>query len=620
MIQSLFDSSETKLQQTRINLYPGEPFTVTANVDNSELKLAAGFEICEVISASQSRWVIWDNIPSSIASGKIRGILQDFGDICSLDRFEKPNKSALARAQFRSFDSAMGAAAALDGEILFGRRATVRLPLHRSGDGLGVWEDANVCLEWVPPTITAFSGYPADVPAKRAAEAAHGVNIRGFVLSAALYEGVPSLDTYTVRIGGLPPNVTQKDLTTFGNPGSVMFQDTKCVSLDRSMAGIRNILTAIGDVIFSKPRLSTCFGGLVRVWAKFDVGRHADQACLALHNRSFGFIGQRRMNARRFRSVVYTLPSSTYNQIENDLLRLVPERRGHQTTYISVSGSLGRSNCAIVINLLGERMEDVRRLKVSFEDFLGDNQAKVPSRIGISGPPPRNYVLYFPDEVVQEMASTARKQSIAQISQYHCSICLGVATAPISLDCGHSWCRSCLHRHFDSSADLRIFPVLCHGNEGACRKPISLLASCELLSSHRFDALVRTSFSAHIQFNDKDFFVCPTTDCPQAHRKISSNYVAQCPNCLVHICPQCRQAYHDNVGCMADDETFQDWAELNLAKNCPACNAPIQRGEGCNHITCFWCRTHFCWECLKTFPRGEGIYDHMRTEHGGIYR
>uniref|UniRef100_A0A146KLQ7 RBR-type E3 ubiquitin transferase n=2 Tax=Lygus hesperus TaxID=30085 RepID=A0A146KLQ7_LYGHE len=40
-----------------------------------------------------------------------------------------------------------------------------------------------------------------------------------------------------------------------------------------------------------------------------------------------------------------------------------------------------------------------------------------------------------------------------------------------------------------------------------------------------------------------------------------------------------------------------DWLDRN-AKNCPKCNAPIQKISGCNHMVCWKCKTSFCWHCL----------------------
>jgi hypothetical protein len=39
-------------------------------------------------------------------------------------------------------------------------------------------------------------------------------------------------------------------------------------------------------------------------------------------------------------------------------------------------------------------------------------------------------------------------------------------------------------------------------------------------------------------------------------------------------------------------------------------------------MTCFLCKTHICWVCLKTFSdqgNDGGIYPHMEREHRGMY-
>ena len=34
-------------------------------------------------------------------------------------------------------------------------------------------------------------------------------------------------------------------------------------------------------------------------------------------------------------------------------------------------------------------------------------------------------------------------------------------------------------------------------------------------------------------------------------------------------------------------------------KRCPFCKYPVEKGMGCNHMTCILCHNQFCWDCLQ---------------------
>ena len=47
-------------------------------------------------------------------------------------------------------------------------------------------------------------------------------------------------------------------------------------------------------------------------------------------------------------------------------------------------------------------------------------------------------------------------------------------------------------------------------------------------------------------------------------------------------------------------------------KQCPKCKRPIEKNQGCMHMTCSQCRFEFCWLCL-----GSWVEHGERT--GGFY-
>ncbi|KAG5651015.1 hypothetical protein H0H81_010233 [Sphagnurus paluster] len=202
-----------------------------------------------------------------------------------------------------------------------------------------------------------------------------------------------------------------------------------------------------------------------------------------------------------------------------------------------------------------------------------------------------------------------------------CPVCFDEVTDRITLPCGHAWCRACLSRYLISSIDNKYFPLTCLGNNAKCSEHIPLQIARMLLTASEFDTIVDAAFAAHIQSHADEFHYCPTPDCMQIYRPAPRDTVLQCPSCLLRICPSCHVEAHDGFSCPdpeVDNNLFREWMRRNDVKPCPGCNIPIERAEGCNHMTCTQCKTHICWVCLQTFPKGDGIYDHMRAKHGGI--
>jgi len=48
---------------------------------------------------------------------------------------------------------------------------------------------------------------------------------------------------------------------------------------------------------------------------------------------------------------------------------------------------------------------------------------------------------------------------------------------------------------------------------------------------------------------------------------------------------------------------------LENGQRCPNCQTGVERSEGCFHMKCFNCATHFCYECgMELFPPFYGTH------------
>lgn len=96
--------------------------------------------------------------------------------------------------------------------------------------------------------------------------------------------------------------------------------------------------------------------------------------------------------------------------------------------------------------------------------------------------------------------------------------------------------------------------------------------------------------------------------------------LAICEDCTLAFCQVCLASWHgDFVRCEPRDNTQlteEEQASLNfIMKNtspCPTCAVPCQKSYGCNHMTCFQCKTHFCYLC-GAWLTPENPYGHFNN-------
>lgn len=119
---------------------------------------------------------------------------------------------------------------------------------------------------------------------------------------------------------------------------------------------------------------------------------------------------------------------------------------------------------------------------------------------------------------------------------------------------------------------------------------------------------------------------------PGAPEKQTSNpsaasLLAICEDCSFAFCSQCCQSWHGEFYiCRSKDEAealaVEEKASLEYIQYhttpCPTCNAPAQKTNGCNHMLCSRCDTHFCYLC-SSWLDPSNPYRHYNQQPNGKF-
>jgi len=116
---------------------------------------------------------------------------------------------------------------------------------------------------------------------------------------------------------------------------------------------------------------------------------------------------------------------------------------------------------------------------------------------------------------------------------------------------------------------------------------------------------------------DPDFRHCLREGCQfgQVHESGTEEPVMYCGECFFKMCFVHKRAWHEGQTCAEYDESLQSKARhlreesqseaviAETSKVCPGigCETRIEKGEGCDHMTCTRCRHEFCWKCLAPY-------------------
>lgn len=136
------------------------------------------------------------------------------------------------------------------------------------------------------------------------------------------------------------------------------------------------------------------------------------------------------------------------------------------------------------------------------------------------------------------------------------------------------------------------------------------------------------------QKDDPLFRRCLRSTCHggQVHESGDAAPLMTCMFCEYKMCFTHQREWHAGQTCKEFDEAAdrvtgdarrakEDAASAahiqTSTKTCPGpgCAAPIEKNDGCDHMTCSRCRYEFCWECRAEYGRirKQGNTGHAKT-------
>ena len=207
--------------------------------------------------------------------------------------------------------------------------------------------------------------------------------------------------------------------------------------------------------------------------------------------------------------------------------------------------------------------------------------------------------------------------------------------------CGHKFCDNCWRAHLKTQIQLGHTDLRCPGHECAASVDDVMLMSLlpSLYSRHltkRLDSFLEI---------DPEWKWCPADQCklvvkataPQDPTVACDEHISSVqPLPVVCVCGsmwcfRCQEDAHWPATCR-EAQVFREenasYARLVTTpakkrtlitsvqvKRCPFCRYPVEKGFGCDHMTCILCFNQFCWVCL-----GKWSYPHHCSKHVNLHK
>ncbi|XP_021627960.1 probable E3 ubiquitin-protein ligase ARI7 isoform X3 [Manihot esculenta] len=234
---------------------------------------------------------------------------------------------------------------------------------------------------------------------------------------------------------------------------------------------------------------------------------------------------------------------------------------------------------------------------------------------------------WFADEEAARKSVGLLDKPVVQFSnireQFTCGICFESFPCEkiTSAACGHPFCLSCWSGYISTTINDGPGCLMLRCPDPSCWAAVGQDMIDLLASDVDKDKYSRYLLRSYVEDNRKTKW-CPAPGCEYAvdFAAGGGSFDVSCL-CSYSFCWNCTEEAHRPVDCgtvskwilknSAESENM-NWILAN-SKPCPKCKRPIEKNQGCMHMTCTPpCKFEFCWLCL-------GAWSDHGERTGGFY-
>ncbi|KAL4968418.1 E3 ubiquitin-protein ligase RNF216 [Aspergillus stella-maris] len=204
-----------------------------------------------------------------------------------------------------------------------------------------------------------------------------------------------------------------------------------------------------------------------------------------------------------------------------------------------------------------------------------------------------------------------------------CQCCYGDVPANRCLPCEgedlHFFCYTCVRRIADTQIGIMKYKLQCFDVSG-CQAAFNRSLLREVLGSAIMNKLDSLQQEDEIRLAGLEGL----EDCPFCSYKavlppVEEDKEFRCENssCKAVSCRLCQEKSHIPMSCeenrkdkgLSERHQVEEAMSKALIRNCPRCQLPIIKADGCNKMYCTKCGTYMCYLCQKDISKE--LYNHF---------